>query len=132
MNAAGEVAGKSRGHARITITTDDMQKFVTRVEVGRRLSSPENRAVLMFAGDMMCTASMQKYAAERGFDFCDCFRHIRGIISGADLAAAVLEDSCCDQAPFESEQRRNEDGARRTAMLPLRSSWRRRKQDSTG
>lgn len=111
VNAAGEVAGKSRGHARITITTDDMQKFVTRVEVGRRLSSPENRAVLMFAGDIMCTASMQKSAAERGYDFCDCFRHIRGIISGADLAAAVLEDSCCDQAPFESEQRRNEDGS---------------------
>lgn len=107
----GVVTGKSCGHTEILLSTIEMQRAAVRVEVGRRVSSPDTRALIMLGGDMMCTASMQKAAAEHGFDFSDCFRGISDIISKADFSAAVLEFTCCDSAPFECEQRRNPDGS---------------------
>ncbi len=110
VDGSGAVTAVARGTAEITIVSETRQRFVTRVEVGRSLSCREGKAVLMFAGDMMCTAGQQKAAAAHGYDFFDCFRQVRGILSGADFSAAVLEASCCDGVPFESEQRRFDDG----------------------
>lgn len=111
VDGSGKLFAKAPGSANITITSSDRQRFVTRVEVGRRLYRGESRAVLMFAGDMMCTVAQQKAAAERGYDFFDPFRQVRDILSRADFSAAVLETCCCDGAPFEGEQRRNPDGS---------------------
>ncbi len=111
VDSGGRITAKRCGHANIRITSDDRQVFVTRVECGRRLFCGENRAVLMFAGDMMCTAAQQRAAAEHGYDFCDSFRQLRSVLDGADFSAAVLEATCCDGAPFESEQRRHSDGS---------------------
>lgn len=111
VDSTGKVTAKAHGCANITITSEDRQRFVSCVEVGRTFFTAENRAVLMFGGDMMCTVSQQRSAAVHGYDFSDTFRQLREILSGADLSAAVLEAPCCDGASFESEQRRTADGA---------------------
>lgn len=101
----GRVTAKSDGSAAVTITAEG-QRFVTRVEVGRSQPKSSRRAVLMFTGDLMCSVKHQRAAAKYGYDFHDTFRQVRGILSGADFAAGVLETTCCDGAPYEHEQLR--------------------------
>lgn len=110
VDDTGMVTAVARGSAEITIISETSQRFVTRVEVGRSLSCREGKAVLMFAGDIMCTANQQRAAAAHRFDFHDSFRQVKNILAGADLSIAVLEASCFDGAPFELEQRRSADG----------------------
>ena len=111
VDPAGKVTAKSAGTAEITIRAGKRQQFTTRVEVERDVFRGENRAVLMFAGDMVCSPAMQKSAAEHGMDFFDAFRRVREFFEQADFSAAVLEISCCDGEPFAFEQRSNADGS---------------------
>lgn len=106
----GTVTAVAKGTAEITIVSETSQRFVTRVEVGRSLSCGEGRAVLMFAGDIMCTADQQRAAAAHGYDFHASFGRVREILDGADFSAAVLETSCFDGMPYEHEQRRSLEG----------------------
>lgn len=110
VNSRGLVTAVSKGTAEITVTSLTKSKFVTTVEVGRSLSAKEGKAVLMLAGDIMCTSVQQKLAAGQSYDFHDCFRRVRNIFRGADFSAAVLEPTCCDSVPFEQEQKRFPDG----------------------
>lgn len=101
----GMVTARAKGTAAVTITSGE-QTFVTRVEVERSLSCREERAVLMFTGDLMCTAKQQRASAHRGYDFHDTFGQVKDILSGADFSAGVLETTCFDGAPYEHEQLR--------------------------
>lgn len=98
----GAVTAKSKGTAAVTITAEG-QRFVTRIEVERSRVHGSERAVLMFTGDLMCSVKHQRAAEKHGYDFHDTFRRVRDILSGADLAAGVLECSCFDGAPYEHE-----------------------------
>lgn len=112
VDSMGTVTAKSRGTANITLTSlNDSQTFVTKVAVDRNHSTSEKRAVMMFTGDLMCTANQQRAAAKNGFDFHDTFRQLRDILSEADFSAGVLETVCCDSQPYESEQLRLESGS---------------------
>lgn len=106
----GMVTARSKGSAAITISSGD-QRFVTRVEVERSLPCREEKAVLMFTGDLMCAVNHQRAAARRFYDFHDAFRQVRDILSGADFAAGVLEATCFDGAPYEHEQLRLSGGS---------------------
>lgn len=110
VDAKGLVTAHSQGTARITLTAADKQKFVTKTVVERSLVSSGQKAVLMFAGDIMCTAKQQREAAALQYDFHHMFARLRGILSQADFAAGALEVSCCDGAPYEFEQPRQESG----------------------
>ena len=98
----GRVTAKSKGTAAVTVTAEG-QRFVTRVEVERSQQQSSPRAVLMFTGDLMCSVKHQRAAANYGYDIHDAFRRVRELLSGADLAAGVLETTCFDGAPYEHE-----------------------------
>ena len=53
VDTLGQITGKAEGTAHITITSENRQTFVTRVEVGRDLSVRREKAVMMFTGDIM-------------------------------------------------------------------------------
>lgn len=110
VDSTGMVTAKLSGSTRIRLTSvNDNQSFVTKVIVDRKCVPAENRAVLMFTGEIMCTAKQQKMAGY-GFDFSDSFRQLRNILSEADFSAGVLETVCCDDQPYEYEQSRTENG----------------------
>ncbi len=112
VDSMGTVTAKSRGTANIMLTSlNDSQTFVTKIAVDRDHSCAEKRAVMMFTGDLMCTAKQQRSAAKCGFDFHDTFRQLRDIISNADFSAGVLETVCCDTRPYEYEQLRLDSGS---------------------
>lgn len=106
VDGYGNVTAHKNGTAHVTITSENGQTFVTRVEVGRNCFTREQRAVLMFAGDLMCGTNHQRQSAKHRYEMHDAFRSVRDILSGADFSAGVLETVCCDEAPFEYEQRR--------------------------
>ena len=111
VSAGGEVSAVSAGTAFVELTAEDGQTFRTRIEVDRRLPQREERAVLMFTGDIICSAKHQRAAAEFGCDFHDSFGRIKDTLGDADFAAGVLETVCCDGAPYEYEQLRLDSGA---------------------
>lgn len=112
MDTLGQITGKGRGaRAHITITSENRQTFVTRVEVGRGLSVRREKAVMMFTGDIMCAVKHQRLASGHQHDYFDSFRRVRDILSGADFTAGVLETTSIDRAPFEFEQLRLLTGA---------------------
>lgn len=111
VDSLGQITGKSNGTANITITSENRQTFVTRVEVGRSLSVRREKAVMMFTGDIMCAVKHQRIAAGHQHDYFDSFRRVRGILSEADFSAGVLETTSIDRAPFEFEQLRLLTGA---------------------
>lgn len=112
VDSMGTVTAKSRGTANIKLTSlNDSQTFVTKIAVDRNHSCAEKRAVMMFTGDLMCTAKQQRSAAKCGFDFHDTFRQLRDILSNADFSAGVLETVCCDTQPYEYEQLRLDSGS---------------------
>lgn len=110
VDGAGIVTAGERGSAAITITSEG-QKFTTRVEVGRSQLQSIPQATLMFTGDLMCAVKQQRAAVGYGYDFHDTFRRVRDILTGADLAAGVLETVCHDGSPYEHEQLRLPSGA---------------------
>ncbi|MGN1339638.1 MAG: CapA family protein [Oscillospiraceae bacterium] len=105
VDGRGLVTAKANGSAAVKITAGG-QSFVTRIEVGRSQPHGSQRAVLMFTGDLMCAVKHQRTAAKYGYDFHDTFRQVKGLLSGADFAAGVLETSCFDGAPYEHEMLR--------------------------
>lgn len=106
VSADGVVTAKSKGVCRIKIAAPDGQVFSARVIVERDKSFAENKAVLMFTGDIMCTYSQQRAAEEREYDFCEAFDHIRDILAEADFCAGTLDPVCYDEYPYEYEQQR--------------------------
>lgn len=113
----GMVTAKGAGRCRIRISAPGGEVFNARVVVGRRQLSVGGRAVLMFAGDLMCVASQQKRAEERGYDFFSAFDGVRELIRLADFSAGVLDPVCCDELPYEHEQQRV-NGCEITANAP--------------
>lgn len=111
VDTLGQITGKAEGTAHITITSENRQTFVTRVEVGRGLSVRREKAVMMFTGDIMCAVKHQRLASGHQHDYFDSFRRVRDILSGADFTAGVLETTSIDRAPFEFEQLRLLTGA---------------------
>lgn len=91
MDTLGQITGKAEGTAHITITSENRQTFVTRVEVGRDLSVRRREGCHVFTGDIMCAVKHQRLASGHQHDYFDSFRRVRDILSGADFTAGVLE-----------------------------------------
>ncbi len=63
-----------------------------------------NEAVLMFAGDIMCTGAQQRFAQDNGLNYNACFDGVRDILETADFAVANLETITSDGWPYFSEE----------------------------
>lgn len=111
VNPSGIVTGLSAGNCRVKMTADDGRSCRTDVFIDRSLIFREEKAVLMFAGDIMCAYGQQTNAANRSFDFYNSFERIKDTLREADFSAGVLEVSCSDKQTFECEQRRLRDGS---------------------
>lgn len=106
----GLVRATGKGCAKIT-TISQGKSVVTKVYVDREQPKPDASAVMLFAGDIMCTARQQRAAEKRSYDFGACFSHIRAQLKSADLCCGALNTACCDAMPYELEQPRNEEGS---------------------
>lgn len=106
VSADGVVTARAEGACRIRIMSPEGDVFRARVIVGRRQRAADGRAVLMFAGDIMCGSKQQKLAEPRLFDFFSEFDSIRGTLAEADYAVGTLDPICFDEYPYEFEQRR--------------------------
>ncbi|MCH5203227.1 MAG: CapA family protein [Oscillospiraceae bacterium] len=111
VDASGVVMAKRPGVCYVKIMAIDGESFETRVEVERSLSSSENRAVIMLAGDIMCTLAQKRASKGNSYDFTEAFSGIRDTLSEADFSVGVLEAMCYDGAPYEDERLRLENGA---------------------
>ncbi len=105
VDTKGKVTALEKGEANITIIAEK-QKFVTKVAVDRHISRGEKKIVLMFTGDIMCSARHQAEASKLNYDFSDAFTQIKSTIAEADYAVGVLETTCYDGAPYEHEMLR--------------------------
>lgn len=117
VSADGVVTAKASGVCRIKIAAPDGQVFRARVIVDRDKSFAENKAVLMFTGDIMCTAIQQRAAENCSYDFSAAFDPIRDTLAEADFCAGTLDPICFDEYPYESEQQRV-NGSTITANAP--------------
>lgn len=102
VSSEGKVRALKNGECYIKITSPDKQSTTTKIIVGRTQRSDDNHAVLMFTGDIMCSAGVcggkQDY-----FKAFDCVRHIT---ANADYMVGVFNAICSESVPFEYEQRR--------------------------
>lgn len=106
----GVVTAKRAGSCIVKITAADGETFETKIEVERSLSSLDRRAVIMLAGDIMCTLGQKRSSRAFAYDFSGAFAGIRETLSEADYAVGVLEAVCYDGAPFENESLRLDNG----------------------
>lgn len=106
VSSTGVVTANSKGVCYIKITSSDGQTFRTKVAVERAYNFGEQKATLMFAGDIMCAVNHQKAAQKHSYDFFRAFENIRGTLEKADFAAGVLDPVCYDGFPYEHEQQR--------------------------
>lgn len=105
VDTKGKVTAISEGETAVTIIAEK-QRFTTKIAVGRHIQRGESSAVLMFTGDIMCSARHQAAAEKLNYDFSDAFAEIRSTLSEADFAVGVLETTCYDGAPYEHEMLR--------------------------
>lgn len=106
VSSDGVVTAKAAGVCRIKITAPDGQIVRAKIIVERGRSFAENKAVLMFTGDIMCTALQQRAVEGCSFDFAAAFDPVRDMLSKADFCAGTLDPVCCDALPYEYEQQR--------------------------
>ncbi|MCH5208016.1 MAG: CapA family protein [Oscillospiraceae bacterium] len=111
VDMSGVITAKREGSCMVKIMAVDGEAFETKVEVERSLLSPENRAVIMLAGDIMCTLAQKRAAKGNSYDFTEAFSGISQTLSEADFSVGVLEATCYDGAPFEDERLRLDNGA---------------------
>lgn len=109
VDASGVVTARREGSCFIRITAADGDTFETRVEVERSLSADDNRAVIMLAGDIMCTLVQKRNSF--AYDFNEAFSGLKETLSEADFSAGVLEAVCYDGAPYEDERLRLDNGS---------------------
>lgn len=110
VSESGLVTAKSAGRTSVKMTASDGRSARVSVCVDRSLGFGENRAVLMFGGDIMCTAAQQRAAEPFRYDFCDSFSAIKGVLSKADLAVGFYSAAADDSAAYESERPLLSDG----------------------
>lgn len=100
----GVVTAKGAGVCHIKITAPDGQTVRAKIIVEREREFAENRAVLMFTGEIMCNSVQQKAAENRSYDLAAAFGSVRDTLSEADFCAGTLNPICADEAPYEHEQ----------------------------
>ncbi len=110
VDSKGKVTAVSEGETKVTVIAEK-QRFDVKIAVNRSTKRTSRNPVLMFAGDIMCSARHQLTAEKLGYDFSDAFSEIKETLSEADFAVGVLEASCCDGVPYEHEQLRLQNGA---------------------
>lgn len=106
VSADGTVTARSEGVCRVRIASPEGEIYRAKIIVGRKQFPADGRAVLMFAGDIMCTSKQQNDAEGRLYDFFSEFDSIRGTLAGSDLSVGTLDPICFDEYPYEHEQRR--------------------------
>lgn len=106
----GIVKALAPGRTEIAIVAEG-EEITTKIYVDRKQTKAQAKAVMMFAGDVMCALNHQRSAESRQFDFHDCFNEVRGLLTSADFTAGVLETTCYDPYPYEFEQQRLDTGA---------------------
>lgn len=112
VNSEGLVTAQSKGSCVITVSMDSGESTQVNIRVARNLErTDKKRAVIMLAGDLMCSLNHQRKAVKRNFDFTYSFDEIRDILNSADYSVGVLETVCYDNAPFECEQKRTFSGS---------------------
>ncbi len=105
VNSDGTVRALKRGTCVIKITSHDNQSSCTKIIVGRSQKSADKHIVMMFTGEIQCTARI--CGAEQ--DFFSAFDKVKHILKQADYSAGMFDMGCCDKTPFEYEQRRLSD-----------------------
>lgn len=62
-------------------------------------------AVLVMAGDLMCMGPQltTHYSEDRGYDFNECYRYVKPLFEGADLAVGNLETMVASAYPYNGE-----------------------------
>ena len=103
VDPSGVVTAKKKGVTGIKISSSDGKTARTEIVVKRTSKNYSQKAVLMFTGEIMCTPSMQKKS--EGYDFTHSFDNIRSTLAKADFSAGVLDQICCDEVPYEHEQK---------------------------
>ena len=112
VDVDGTVKGISPGVASVTCLMETGEKTTVRIMVERSLNKKNKpRAVVMLAGDLMCSLVHQRRAAKRGFDFSSSLEQIKPILSSADYSVGVLETVCFDNSPYEMEKKRTDKGS---------------------
>lgn len=102
VSSDGTVRALMNGECYIKITSQDKQTSTTKIIVGRNGKSADKHAVMMFTGDIVCSAGV---CGEKQ-DYFEAFNSIRHILSQADFATGVFDGICSRKIPFEYEQRR--------------------------
>lgn len=106
VTSEGTVTAKSEGSCKIKIVSPEGNVFRAKVIIGRRQGEAHGHAVLMFAGDIMCTSKQQLDAEQRLYDFFSEFDGVRSMLSEADYSVGTLDPVCFDEFPYEHEQKR--------------------------
>jgi len=102
VSSDGTVRALSKGNCVIRVTSHDNQSSTTKIIVGRSQRSAEKRIVMMFAGEILCSAGLRG----ADMDFFGAFDNVKHILAKADYSAGVFDMGCCGKTPFEYEQRR--------------------------
>lgn len=112
VDSEGFVTAVSEGYAVINVSMDSGERTAVRIRVSRNLERNENKdAVIMLAGDIMCSLVHQRKAVARSFDFSCSFDLVKPLLEKADFSVGVLETVCCDNMPFEHEKKRTDSGS---------------------
>lgn len=106
VSSDGTVTAKSAGSCKIKIISPEGDIFKVKVVIDRRQGEAHGHAVLMFAGDIMCTSKQQRDAESRLYDFFPEFDSVRDMLSKADYSVGTLDPICWDEYPYEHEQKR--------------------------
>lgn len=110
VSDSGTVTAVSKGVTYVTIKAMG-EEFTTKISVDREMTIEKGKAVMLFAGDIMCTARHQQLAEKYSYDFNCSFEAIKKTISSADYAVGILGTSCCDVNAYESELAKLPNGA---------------------
>lgn len=103
VSQEGTVTAHSRGSTVITTSASDGQSVRTNVFVDRTVEFGSNKAVMLFGGDIMCTAAQQR-TAKPYYDFHYGFSSIGKTLKAADYAVGFYSSGADDSAAYESEQ----------------------------
>lgn len=87
----------------------DLTRYVSEAD-GQWKSSreeSEGRVAIACGGDLMCEPAMSEASYFDGeYDFRPCFKFIRPVLQGCDLAIANLETICSERFPYAREKHR--------------------------
>lgn len=104
VSDAGVITAKAAGTTFIRLSASDGQTLRIKVTVDRKADFGSNSAVLMFGGDIMCTAAQQRAAKPYSYDFHEAFSGVKPMLSKADISVGFYSHAADDSEAYELEQ----------------------------